>query len=994
MITVTINGKKIWAQPETTIYQAAHNAGILIPHLCYHPSMSGIGSCRLCLVEVEGRPNLPAACSTLVEDGMVVRTETERVNRARKVVLNHLAEKSVRRRAVSGDTTPEREKVKTVCPYCGVGCAMNLEVSRGIIVNANPANGPANRGLLCVKGRFGWDFIQNPDRLTTPLIKVGGKFIEAGWDEALNLVAAKFMEIKKKYGPGALAGISSAKCTNEENYLFQKFMRAVVGTNNVDNSARLCHSSTITGLSEALGSGAATNSIAELEEAEVIFIIGSNTTEAHPVIGMRFPKGRRATAKIILADPRKTDMAKRAHLHLQLMPGTDVALLNGMMHVILARNLHDKDFINKRTKNFEELRNTVEKYNPDYSGKITGLPADKIVEAAELYAGSKKSTILYAMGITQHLYGTDNVRSTANLAMLTGNIGRPSTGIYPLRGQNNVQGACDMGALPNYLPGYQRVVNRGVRNKFEEKWQCGLSGEIGYTVVEMTEAALKGQLKAMYIMGENPVLSNPDTYRVEKGLNNLEFLLVQDIFLTETALFADVILPGASFAEKDGTFTNTERRVQPIRKAIEPLGYSLPDWEIISLLGGKCGFPFLYSSARDIMEEVASLTPIYAGISHDVLGDNGIQWPCPYPGHPGTRFLHHGRFAGGLGRFAGIEYKPPPELPADNYPLLLITGRNLYHFHTGTMSRRSVGLQAFRPDPYVEINAATAKKLGIEQGELINIESKRGSIRANAFITDRVAANQVFMPFHYAEGAANILTHVTLDKEAKIPELKISAVKISGLTKEKQKSAGRVAGAYTSVSAIHDLPAAAWLKKVDGYIERHGIERNSLLPILQEVQDSFGYIATGIMAYLAKRLNRPVSEVYGLANFYPQFFLKPHGKYMIRVCTGTACRHRGSKEILAAFGKKLGIGPGETTADKLIGLEQVACVGACGSAPVVMVNEKTFGDMNLSKLDDVIEFILRKEEDIEDLHKLHDSTWLYDRAEEEGHRMPEDWENR
>jgi len=675
-----------------------------------------------------------------------------------------------------------RKEVETICPYCGVGCAVTLQVNKGKIIGCYPANGPANYGFLCVKGKFGWDFIQQEDRLKRPLIKRGGRFIEVSWDEALDYAAARFMEIKERYGANALAGVSSAKCTNEENYLMQKFVRAVFGTNNIDNCARLCHSSTITGLATAFGSGAATNSIAELEKADIIFIIGSNTLEAHPVIGFFVNKAHRDGAKLIVADPRKTDMAEKAAIYLRLKPGTDVVLLNGMMHVILDEGLQDSEFIKKRTENFEAFREIVKKYTPERVEKMTGIGAEKIRVAARLYAGGKRATILYAMGVTQHTTGTDNVASIANLAMLTGNVGRESTGVYPLRGQNNVQGACDMGAWPNYLPGYKNVENADERARFERKWSVSLPENPGLTLVEMKSAAEKGTLKAMYIMGENPIVSNPDITSVGEALKKLKFLVVQDIFLTETARLADVVLPACSFAEKTGTFTNTERRIQLIRRVIRPVGESKPDWKIICELSKRMGYPMDYRSTSEIMDEIASLVEIYGGISYDRLGKNGLQWPCPHKRHPGTKFLHHEQFARGLGKFTPVEYREPAELPDEEFPFILTTGRHMYHYHTGSMSRRSYGLETFRSEGYVEINPLMALRLGVKEGDMVRVSTRRGAIDIKVLVTDRVEEDTIFIPFHYAESAANALTNTALDPEAQIPELKVCAAKVEPIS--------------------------------------------------------------------------------------------------------------------------------------------------------------------------------------------------------------------
>ncbi|HUX15690.1 MAG TPA: formate dehydrogenase subunit alpha, partial [Phycisphaerae bacterium] len=579
----------------------------------------------------------------------------------------------------------EFEQVRTICPYCGCGCTIVLNIHNGRIVTitGEPGLGVSD-GLLCVKGRFGADFIGHEERLRTPLIRKDGELVPATWDEALALVAERLGDIRDRHGPDAVAGLSSAKTTNEENYLMQKFMRAVVGTNNVDHCARLCHASTVAGLARAFGSGAMTNSIADLDQADVIFVIGSNTTECHPIIGAAVKRAVRfGKTRLIVADPRVIELAEMADLHLQQRGGTDVALINALIHVILAEGLEAKAFIAERTEGFEDLRRAVEPYNPQMAAKITGVPAEKIVEAARLYAKAGDASIIYSMGITQHTTGTDNVLALANLAMVTGNIGRPGTGVNPLRGQNNVQGACDMGALPNVYPGYQAADDAAVRAKFEKAWGVRLPPAPGLTVVEILNAAAEGKVKALYCLGENPMLSDPDLTHVEEALKALDFLVVQDIFLTETAQLADVVLPAASFAEKDGTFTNTERRVQRVRKALPPPGEARADWKILSDLARQMGYAMDYPDPSAVQDEIAALTPSYAGITYDRLESGGLQWPCTGRDHPGTPILHKDRFTRGRGKFHAIEFIPPKELPDEEYPFLLSTGRILQHFHTG-----------------------------------------------------------------------------------------------------------------------------------------------------------------------------------------------------------------------------------------------------------------------------------------------------------------------
>lgn len=680
--------------------------------------------------------------------------------------------------SVKKEIFPPTGEVKTVCPYCGCGCGLVLGIRGGRIVRVRgDQEHRVNRGSLCVKGRFGLDFVGASDRLMKPLVKRNGKLEEASWGEALEVVVHRLKEIKQKDGPNAIGGFSSAKCTNEENYVFQKFMRAAVGTNNVDHCARLCHASTVAGLARAFGSGAMTNSIDELENADCIFVTGSNTTEAHPIIALRIKAAvTRHDAKLILADPRSIDLARFAELHMRQRSGTDVALLNAMMNVIITEGLCDEGFIASRTEGLEEVKKCVENCTVEWAEGITGVPAEMIRESARIYAKAGCASIVYSMGITQHTTGTDNVMALANLAMLTGNVGRESTGVNPLRGQNNVQGACDLGALPNVYPGYQKVDDPEVKAGFEKAWGVPLSGKAGLTVVEIINAAAEGNVKGLYIMGENPMLSDPNLNHVKEALENLDFLCVQDIFLSETAQLADVVLPAASFAEKDGTFTNTERRVQRVRKALDPPGEARQDWEIICDVAGRLGYTMRYENPSEIMDEIASVTPIYGGISFEHIAGEGLQWPCSTKDHPGTIFLHKGEFKRGRGKFHPTPFREAAELPDSEYPYILTTGRLLYHFHTGTMSRRSEGLEKISPPVPFEIHPDDAEREGIVESDLVELATRRGKIRAKAVVTCRSRIGTIFMPFHFREGAANMLTNDALDPIAKIPEFKICAV--------------------------------------------------------------------------------------------------------------------------------------------------------------------------------------------------------------------------
>ncbi len=677
----------------------------------------------------------------------------------------------------------ETKQVQTTCSYCGVGCQLDMWIADNQVVRVRGSEAIPNYGSTCVKGRFGHTFMTHGERLSTPLVRRNGKLEPATWDEAMIEIKNRLVPIKDQYGPDAIVGLSSARCTNEENYLFQKMIRAAVGTNNVDHCARLCHASTVAGLAAAFGSGAMTNSIGEIEHAKCILVTGSNTTETHPVIATLIRRAvREHGAKLIVVDPRRIDLVRDATLWLRQKNGTDVAWLNGMMNVILSEGLEDKSFISERTEAFDALKSVVSEYTPEKVQEITTIPADAIREAARIYAEAECSSIIYSMGITQHTTGTDNVLSVANLAMLTGNVGKASTGVNPLRGQNNVQGACDLGALSNVYPGYQKVTDPAVQEKFEAAWKAKLSPTIGLTVVEAMNAAAEGTVKGMIIMGENPMVSDPNLNHVEEALRNLDFLVVSDIFPSETAQLADVVLPAASFAEKEGTFTNTERRVLLLREVLEAPGEALADWEIICKISEQFGYPMHYRSAAQIMDEMALLTPIYGGIHHDRLTPDGLQWPCPNDEHPGTLFLHGGKFSRGLGRFHPVDFIPPAELPDAEYPFILSTGRILYHYHTGTMSRRVDALNAYVNEGYAEVHPEDAKRLGLEDGGWVSVRTRRGEITTRVRATERVAMGSVFVPFHFAEAPANRLTNDALDPKAKIPEYKVAACQIEKAT--------------------------------------------------------------------------------------------------------------------------------------------------------------------------------------------------------------------
>ncbi len=746
--------------------------------------------------------------------------------------------------------------VRSVCPYCGVGCQVDLHVKDNTVARVTSPTFyevTPNDGSTCVKGRFGYDFSQHRDRLTAPLIrrgweKQGGRWLwrggtdrrsgpwqtiaeegdqpkgraparsqgkklrdlplldrvthdlrdrattpaawyepfrEATWDDALELVTQELRRVHTERGSDALAVFQSAKCTNEENYLLQRLFRGAFGTNNVDHCTRLCHSTSVSAMQAALNTAAASGSMREIEEAcDVIFIAGANTTETHPVFGAAIKRAHERGACLIVADPRRTELAVRADIHLQMQPGTDVALFNAMLHHILALGLEDKAFIRTRTHEFESARRGAEPYTPERAEAITGVPAALIREAAERYAKGPNTSTLWAMGLTQHLTGHDMVTSLLNLILATGMIGRWGAAMLPVRGQNNVQGASDMGAIPFAYPDYQPVSDPAIRDKFATAWgvdPARMSLTPGLKVTEMAQDA--SPVRALFIMGENPIISDPDIAHAEAWFRKLEFLAVQDLFLTETARYADVVLPGASFAEKQGTYANTERRVQLAEKAIQPPGQARADWEILVELSNRIGLNTPFRAPGEVMREIAAVAPAWTGITYDALKGGGLQYPVPEPGHKGTAFLFDDAFptVDGKATFHAVEYAPPSELPDEEYPFVMGTGRQLYHWHTGTMTRRSKGLDAREPVAIAEINPADALELGISDGDQVRITSRRGSILISARVSDRQARRQLFVPFHFREAAANLLTSPVLEPHAKMAALKVCAVRVDRL---------------------------------------------------------------------------------------------------------------------------------------------------------------------------------------------------------------------
>ena len=979
MPTLTIDGRSVTVPSGATILDAARTLGVDVPTLCWYPKLPVVGSCRICLVSVEGQPKLLAACASAAADGMVVTTESDAAKDSRRSVLSLLLERYpadrlaarldeargnghhlneferyVRRydvkvapssghllplragderpgdpmiqhdmstcilctrcvRAcadiqqvgvldvamrgehaeivVGGDGDPDHasctwcgecvrvcptgaihevlplerftaeqietpEKVvRSVCPYCGVGCQVDLHVRDNTVMRVTSPwieDDTPNMGSTCVKGRFGYDFTQHRDRLTRPLIRKGwirkkgrwvyegpggearrggpwrtigeegaqarppapsrmvGKklrdlplvdritqdvrdrattpaswyepFREATWDEAMELVAQELVRIHGAHGAHAMAVFQSAKCTNEENYLLQRMFRAAFGTNNIDHCTRLCHSTSVSAMGEALATAAASGSMREIEEAcDVVFIAGANTTETHPVFGAAIKRAHARGAKLIVADPRVTELAGRADIHLQMQPGSDVALFNAMLHHILERGLENKEFIRTRTNDFDHVRASVKPYTPERAEAITGVPAGLIRAAAELYARGPNTSTLWAMGLTQHMAGHDMVTSLLNLILATGMIGRWGAAMLPVRGQNNVQGASDMGGIPFVYPDYQPVGDLTVRAKFAKVWGVEpeeLGTEPGLKVTEMARDG--SPVRALFIMGENPIISDPDIAHAEAWFAHVEFLAVQDLFLTETARYADVVLPGASFAEKTGTYANTERRVQLAHQAIDPPGEARADWEILVDLSNRVGLKTPFRSTAEVMEEIRLVAPSWAGITHARLDGAGLQYPVDDAQHPGTAFLFGDRFptADGKAVFHATEYAPHGELPDEEYPFVMNTGRQLYHWHTGTMTRRSKGLDAREPSATVEINPADATEMGINDGDIVRITSRRNSMLISARVSDRVARRQVFVPFHFREAAANLLTSPVLEPHAKMAALKICAVRI------------------------------------------------------------------------------------------------------------------------------------------------------------------------------------------------------------------------
>ncbi|MBI9099913.1 MAG: formate dehydrogenase subunit alpha [Spirochaetaceae bacterium] len=689
--------------------------------------------------------------------------------------------------------------VRSTCPYCGVGCQLELHIQNEKIISATaPGDRAPNFGRLCVKGRFGTDYTHHKSRLTKPLIRknldaperipIGPEgFREASWEEALDMAAERIARTYKQSGGSAFGTFCCAKATNEDNYIFQKFVRSVLQTNNIDHCSRLCHAASVAGLSKALGSSAMSNSLAEMKDLEVFIVTGSNTTETHPVIGTLLKEAVvKNGAKLIVIDPRKIEMTDCATLHLQQKPGTDVALFQAMAHVIVKENLYNRDFINSRTEGFDSYSKSLDKYTPRWAEKVSAVAAKDIETAARIYAGANAAAIYWGMGISQSVHGTDNTLSIANLALLCGHLGRRGTGLNPLRGQNNVQGCSDSGGLPNVYPGYQNVSDPLIQAKYEHQWKRDLSPKPGLTILEMSDAIESGQISDYIIMGENPIMSDPHMSHTIHHFKKLKNILVIDIFLNESGEYGDIILPALSFAEKEGTFTNSDRRVQLIRPALQAPGEARADWQILQELAirvdqkleRKNSAGFTFSSPAEIWDEMADLVPDFRGISHRRIDkESGVHWPCPSVDHPGTPYLFGETFPRGKGLFHSIDLKLESEAANKEYPYILSTGRVLYHWHGRTMTSRS-DLNKIYPYGKVEMHPDDAEKEGLANRENVEVSSSRGSITVELCITDKSPRGVLFIPFHFAEAAANRLTQDLRDPVAKIPDFKISAVKI------------------------------------------------------------------------------------------------------------------------------------------------------------------------------------------------------------------------
>jgi formate dehydrogenase major subunit len=672
--------------------------------------------------------------------------------------------------------------VGTTCAYCGVGCSLDVNVRDGAVVSIDPTlEGPSNRGHTCVKGRFAHGYARAADRVTTPLLRrPDGTWRDASWDEALGVVAAKLRALVDTHGPGAVAAVSSSRCTNEENYLLQKVFRAALGTNNIDNCSRVCHSPTSMGLIRSFGESGGTNSYEDIELARCLLVTGANPTEGHPVVGARLKEAVLRGARLVVIDPRRIELVKYADVFLQLRPGTNVAVYNGLAHVILRDGLADDAFVAARAELLEPYRAHVAAYTPERVEEISGVPARELQRAAHLYATTHPAGIFYGLGVTEQRQGVSGVRTLANLAILTGNLGVRGAGMNPLRGQNNVQGSSDVGALPTYLTMYRSVADPVVRGEFERAWGRALPDRPGLTIPAMFERAISGELKAMYVFGEDIAQTDPNVGHVEKALRSLELLVVHDLFHNATAERAHVFLPGSTFLEKTGTFTNAERRVQLVREAVPPPGHARRDLDVLLELSRRLGYALPHRDAAEVWDELARLTPQLRGISHARLdAEGGLQWPVPDAGHGGTPVLFEERFATASGRAVlfAVDWEPPGEAADEAFPFVLITGRQLAHYNSGTQTRRTGNLE-LQPEDLVELHPDDAAELEVAHGDLVEITSRRGGVRAHACVTRRVARGNVFLSFHFPEVMTNLLTSGSSDPDTRCPEYKVTAVRV------------------------------------------------------------------------------------------------------------------------------------------------------------------------------------------------------------------------
>lgn len=699
---------------------------------------------------------------------------------------------------------------RTTCPYCGIGCTLDLHIHDNVIYRVtSPFDSVVNHGNLCVKGRFGYDFLYSKKRVTTPLIRKTpqqpgsrtqafdlSEWDEVTWDVALNYITDRLVTIYEQHGQKAMAAYCCAKATNEDNYLLQKLFRTQFRTNNIDHCTRLCHAASVVALQMAVGSSAMSNTASEVIENDVFIVTGSNTTENHPIIALQMKAAvRKHGARLIVVDPRRIELVDFASLWLPEKPGTDVVVFSAMAHVILKENLYNRDFVEARTENFEDFVSSMEKFTPAYAEEISGVNREDIVQAARMYATAKNAAIYWALGIPESSHGTDNAHSLINLALLTGHIGRRGTGLNPLRGQNNVQGASDAGAMPWHYSGYQRVDEEGKAQKFEQGWNIepgGLNRTLGLTTTEiLSSTGSPGGVRSLYIMGENPMMSEPNLNLTRHHIEQLEFIVAQDLFINESGSYADVFLPAAAWAEKDGTFTNTDRRVQRVRKAVDPPGMARPDWEIICDLAHRIEARLArsrsafwdYTHPAQVLAEMGRLVPEYAGVTYDRIETQGLQTPVPDDQHPGTPFLFAERFPRGRGKFHPLNYNPVVESPDEDYPFILTTGRVLEHWHGGSMTRNA-SLNEIYPEALVEINPADAARMGILDGGAVRVTSRRGALVLRARVTRKANPGIVFIPFHFAEAAANLLTIDALDPLAKIPEYKACAVRLTGVPDE------------------------------------------------------------------------------------------------------------------------------------------------------------------------------------------------------------------